>query len=415
MLKRLLCLALSIVLSVSAWAEDIKTVMSYYQPEMSKGFIYVSKADMTLTLVDSLGQVIVTYPIACGRNYGPKSAIGDYKTPEGYFLLQMVQDASKWGHNFHDGKGYIQHAYGPYFMRLKTGFSGIGIHGTHAPESIGTRATEGCIRLENGNVADLREKVNVGMPVIIGAEAGVDSLIACNVPSPKHLSWNGKDNSRPSLKKEMQPVESLQPQTPAEEGTIDIDPERDLVDPEIPVEVPSVKVEDPVEDPAAPVEESVITVEEPVAPVEEPVSPVEETVVSVEEPAVTVEEPATLVKESAVTVEEPIETVEETTAPVEVPVAPVEEPVSTEMAPGKRAKSPHFVNNQDKEETKLEEKPAENPIQITEPDKKAEPVKDDSKTTESTTSETKYEVVVEKVEGPDGETKYQVRYVRVKK
>jgi len=177
-------MAMAFAISLSVWAEDLKTVMSYYQPEMSKGFIFVSKVDMTLTLVNSQGQVVVTYPIACGQNIGQKRVKGDHKTPEGYFLLQMIQEASQWGHDFHDGKGFIRNAYGPYFLRLQTGFQGIGIHGTHAPESIGTRATEGCIRLNNSHIADLETRVQIGMPVIIGPEAGVQMLIASNTPRP---------------------------------------------------------------------------------------------------------------------------------------------------------------------------------------------------------------------------------------
>jgi len=193
MFKKILCMAMAFAISLSVFAEDLKTVMSYYQPEMGKGFIFISKVDMTLTLVNSQGHVVVSYPIACGQNIGQKSVRGDHKTPEGYFLLQMIQESSNWGHDFHDGKGFIRNAYGPYFLRLQTGFQGIGIHGTHAPESIGTRATEGCIRLNNKHIADLETRVQIGMPVIIGPERGVQQLIASNTPRPAHPRlWVGK-------------------------------------------------------------------------------------------------------------------------------------------------------------------------------------------------------------------------------
>ncbi len=42
-----------------------------------------------------------------------------------------------------------------------------GIHGTPFPESIGTRATEGCIRLRNEDITDLKGRVRVGTTVII--------------------------------------------------------------------------------------------------------------------------------------------------------------------------------------------------------------------------------------------------------
>jgi lipoprotein-anchoring transpeptidase ErfK/SrfK len=41
------------------------------------------------------------------------------------------------------------------------------IHGTNAPETIGTHVSSGCIRLTNDDVADLYSRVNVGTRVIV--------------------------------------------------------------------------------------------------------------------------------------------------------------------------------------------------------------------------------------------------------
>src|SRR5258707_15163375 len=41
------------------------------------------------------------------------------------------------------------------------------IHGTNAPETIGTRVSSGCLRLTNQDVADLYSRVNVGTKVIV--------------------------------------------------------------------------------------------------------------------------------------------------------------------------------------------------------------------------------------------------------
>jgi len=41
------------------------------------------------------------------------------------------------------------------------------IHGTNAPETIGTRVSSGCIRLVNEDVIDLYSRVNVGAKVIV--------------------------------------------------------------------------------------------------------------------------------------------------------------------------------------------------------------------------------------------------------
>ena len=41
------------------------------------------------------------------------------------------------------------------------------IHGTNAPQSIGTRVSSGCIRLTNEDVSDLYSRVNVGTKVVV--------------------------------------------------------------------------------------------------------------------------------------------------------------------------------------------------------------------------------------------------------
>lgn len=130
--------------------------------------IVVSKQSMTLSLYDSDDLLICRFGIAAGKHYGNKQRSGDMKTPEGDFYIEQIQDAHTWGHDFGDGKGYIANCYGNWFLRLKTPpHRGIGIHGTHDPASIGTRATEGCIRLENNDLDSLKQLVRVGMRVTI--------------------------------------------------------------------------------------------------------------------------------------------------------------------------------------------------------------------------------------------------------
>jgi len=130
--------------------------------------LVVDKESMTVSVVDYKGFVKANYPMACGLNYGNKQKRGDMRTPEGLFHVDDILDASSWKHDFKDGKGEIEGAYGPWFIRLDVpGHQGIGIHGTHLPESIGTRASEGCIRLKNEDIIALKNIVYVGMPVII--------------------------------------------------------------------------------------------------------------------------------------------------------------------------------------------------------------------------------------------------------
>lgn len=134
--------------------------------------IIISKETMTLTLYDSDSLVVCRFPIAVGKNLGNKQRRGDMKTPEGLFSIEQIQNSSAWCHDFGDGKGIIEGCYGNWFLRLKTPpHKGIGIHGTHDPASIGTRATEGCIRLENSNLDSLKPLVHIGMAVRIESSA----------------------------------------------------------------------------------------------------------------------------------------------------------------------------------------------------------------------------------------------------
>ena len=131
-------------------------------------FILVNKEEMQLSLIDYSGKVLKQYDIACGKNYGNKQEVGDLKTPEGIFHISSIEKSDDWTHDFGDGRGEIEGAYGPWFLRLETpGHKGIGIHGTHKPESIGTRDTEGCIRLKNEDLIDLKSRAHVGMTVVI--------------------------------------------------------------------------------------------------------------------------------------------------------------------------------------------------------------------------------------------------------
>jgi len=120
--------------------------------------------------------LVKTYPIAIGKNPGDKQKIGDWRTPEGDFYISEIQDSRAWVHDFQDGKGPIRGAYGPWFLRLGTGadrtrsgkaWSGIAIHGTHDPDSIGALATEGCVRMHDADIEELKKLVRIGTPVSI--------------------------------------------------------------------------------------------------------------------------------------------------------------------------------------------------------------------------------------------------------
>ena len=129
--------------------------------------IEISKSKYELNLYEGK-ELIKTYRIAVGKNPGDKLRVGDHRTPVGRFKIVSIEPSSTWKHDFGDGKGKIAGAYGPWFLRLDAkGWKGIGIHGTHDPDSRGTMATEGCIRLSNEDISELRQYAYRNMPVTI--------------------------------------------------------------------------------------------------------------------------------------------------------------------------------------------------------------------------------------------------------
>lgn len=129
-----------------------------------QNYIVVSKKDFMLYVMGGKGDTLCAMPCGIGTNKGNKVRRGDRRTPEGTFTISMIQRASTWTHDFHDGAGRRKGAYGPWFFRLRVPrFYGIGIHGTCFPNSIGTRCSEGCIRLRNDDIVKLRRYVRKGM------------------------------------------------------------------------------------------------------------------------------------------------------------------------------------------------------------------------------------------------------------
>ncbi len=159
-MKRLLCAIIMCLLwSVAVIASP---------PLLKASYIVIDKGAMTLTVYDAACSQIFTTPISCGRAYGDKKQSGDNRTPEGFFTISQIRNASSWSHDFNDGLGKRKGAYGGWFLRLLAPpHSGLGIHGTHIPQSLGYRDSEGCIRIENRVLEQLRQMVDVGTPVVI--------------------------------------------------------------------------------------------------------------------------------------------------------------------------------------------------------------------------------------------------------
>lgn len=99
------------------------------------------------------GRVIRAYPIAVG--------MGGTPTPEGYFVLgaaQRMWSGSDWG--------VLRR---PLYRRTSWGLARTSyyIHGTNDPDSIGTWASHGCIRMYNSDVLTFNYTVSNGATVYI--------------------------------------------------------------------------------------------------------------------------------------------------------------------------------------------------------------------------------------------------------
>lgn len=138
-------------------------------PAWGQNLVVVDKANHRLVVVDRhSGDTLLACPVAIGINNGQKRVAGDLRTPEGIFPIVSIEKASRWTHDFGDGHGERKRAYGEWFIRLDVeGFTGIGLHGTCFPESIGTNDTEGCIRLLDKDLKQLVKLMNPGDLVVI--------------------------------------------------------------------------------------------------------------------------------------------------------------------------------------------------------------------------------------------------------
>lgn len=160
-------------------SQRMDTVAAYSEiQDKANTFIVISKQELKLYVCEALEDDtvrIAEFPVCLSRNLGQKERKGDMKTPESTwdkpFEITEIVKSSNWTHDFGDGRGAIL-SYGNWFMRLKTGFSGIGIHGSTNNEStVPGRDSEGCIRLNDNDLDVLKEQYAFkGMKVVIKHE-----------------------------------------------------------------------------------------------------------------------------------------------------------------------------------------------------------------------------------------------------
>ena len=141
-----------------------RQIVSYYTNE-APGTIIIDTPNTYLYLVLGNGRAL-RYGIGVGR--------------EGFTWsgTQTITKKAEWP-DWHPPQEMIERQ--PYLPRFMAGGPGnplgaramyLGgtvyrIHGTNAPETIGTHVSSGCLRLTNEDVSDLYSRVNVGTKVIV--------------------------------------------------------------------------------------------------------------------------------------------------------------------------------------------------------------------------------------------------------
>lgn len=125
-------------------------------PALTK--IIIDKKTYTLTVYLN-DKPVRAFPIAYGGNPDGKNkqTVGDSRTPEGNFKI-----------GYKDVRPYESVA--TRGMWLETKWSGIGIHGTPWPDSIGSKASHGCVRMYSQDSLELYKLVRAGTPVTIKGE-----------------------------------------------------------------------------------------------------------------------------------------------------------------------------------------------------------------------------------------------------
>lgn len=139
--------------SLAKLSPEYKTLQK--NPALTK--IIIDKKTYTLTVYLN-DKPVRAFPIAYGGNPdgGNKKATGDSRTPEGNFKI-----------GYKDVRPYDPVA--TRGMWLETKWSGIGIHGTPWPDSIGSKASHGCVRMYSQDSIELYKIVRAGTPVTIKA------------------------------------------------------------------------------------------------------------------------------------------------------------------------------------------------------------------------------------------------------
>src|ERR1700759_1988693 len=141
-----------------------RQVVSYATRE-APGTIIIDTPNTYLSLVLGNGQAM-RYGIGVGRDgftwSGTQTITKKAEWPDWVPPPEMIQRQPYLPRHMAGGPGNPLGARAMYL-----GGTVYRIHGTNAPETIGTHVSSGCIRLTNDDVSDLYSRVNVGTKVVV--------------------------------------------------------------------------------------------------------------------------------------------------------------------------------------------------------------------------------------------------------
>ena len=149
-MKKFICIFISLIIflntsfTLKIFAEDLVST-SHSKDDY---LIYIDVNSLTLSLIDKkTEETVKTYPVALGKKDTP-SPIGTWK---------ITSKALKDG------------PFGGYWLGLNAPWDTFGIHGTSRPDSIGSYASNGCIRMLNHHIKELFFLVEYETSVIVSA------------------------------------------------------------------------------------------------------------------------------------------------------------------------------------------------------------------------------------------------------
>ncbi|MGE5494394.1 MAG: L,D-transpeptidase [Burkholderiales bacterium] len=145
-MKKVCLLVLLLMLLAGCAVKEATAAQEENTPEPAKTryeiLVLVESRELFLFCDEELFRV---YPVAIGKTSTP--------TPKGDFTVVNKIECP------------YRKAYGTRWIGLSA--PGIGIHGTNDPSSIGTHASNGCIRMLNEDIEELFKFVEIGTRVFI--------------------------------------------------------------------------------------------------------------------------------------------------------------------------------------------------------------------------------------------------------